>query len=303
MVWLTLPQIAGILLLLFFLWGIRIVRPVDRGLVERFGRFKRLAKPGFHWIIPIVDRMIRVNITEQMVDSMPQEVITKDNLNARVDLVCYFQVKETEKDIKASQYNVMNYRRQIVSLARTTARNVIGNLSFEDTNSKRHELNAKLEQDLDHQTEAWGIKIVRVELKEIDPPKDVQERMNNIIKAEKDKNAAVDFAQAAETKADGEKRAAIKSAQGRAESIRLEAQAEADAIKMRAEAEGNAIEVVNDAAQKHFKGDAQLLKKLEVTQRSLENGTKYIVPAGSDLINVISEAAGIVPVAAKKRKK
>ncbi len=288
--------------ILFVFSGIKIVRPVDRGLIERLGRYRKLAKPGFHWIIPIVDKMIKVNITEQMVDSNPQEVITKDNLNARVDLVVYFQVKDTEKDVKASQYNVSNYRTQIVSLARTTARNVIGNLSFEDTNSKRHELNAKLEKDLDYQTEAWGIKIVRVELKEIDPPKDVQERMNNIIKAEKDKKAAIDFAQAAETKADGDKRAAIKIAEGNAEGIRLQAKANADAIKMKAEAEGNAIEVVNSSAQKYFKGDAQMLKKLEVTEAALANGTKYIVPAGSDLVNVISEAAGIVPVLRNKNK-
>jgi len=297
---LSYGTIIGIVIVIFLL-GVRVVRPTQRGLVERLGKYKRRANPGFHWVIPIVDRMIKVNITEQMVDSMPQEVITKDNLNARVDLVVYFQVKDTEKDVKASQYNVNMYKRQIVSLARTTARNVIGNLSFEDTNSKRHELNAKLEKDLDNQTEAWGIKIVRVELKEIDPPKDVQERMNNIIKAEKEKVAAVDFAQAAETKADGDKRASIQTAKGRAESIRLEAKADADAVKMKAEADAKAIELVNSAAQKYFKGEAQLLKKLEVTEGALAEGTKYIVPAGSDLVNVISEAAGILPVKGKKK--
>ncbi|MBD3318670.1 SPFH/Band 7/PHB domain protein [Candidatus Woesearchaeota archaeon] len=292
--------VLGIIVVLF-LFGVRVVRPVDRGLVERLGKYKRLANPGFHWIIPLVDRMIKVNITEQMVDSNPQEVITMDNLNARVDLVVYFQVKDSEKDIKASQYNVNNYRSQIVSLARTTARNVIGNLSFEDTNSKRHELNTKLEKDLDKQTEAWGIRVVRVELKEIDPPKDVQERMNNIIKAEKDKKAAVDFAQAAETKADGDKRASIKIAQGKAESIRLEAKAEADAVEMKASAQGKAIELINTSAAKYFKGDAQLLKKLEVAESSLASGTKYIVPSGSDIVNVISEAAGVTPLPKKKK--
>ena len=279
--------LVGVVLVLFFI-GVRVVRPTHRGLIERFGKFKRLANPGFHWIIPVVDRLVKVNITEQLVDSLPQEVITKDNLNARVDLVVYFQVKGTETDVKASQYNVNDYRRQIVSLARTTARNVIGNLSFEDTNSKRHELNRKLEKDLDDQTAAWGIKIVRVELKEIEPPKDVQERMNNIIKAEKDKNAAVYFAQAAETTADGEKRSTIKRAE--------------DAVRIQAEADAKAIELVNSAAQKYFKGDAQLLKKLEVAEASLSRGTKYIVPVGSDLVNVISEAAGITPLPMKKTK-
>ncbi|MHC4520023.1 MAG: SPFH domain-containing protein, partial [Planctomycetota bacterium] len=109
-----------------FLTGIRIVRPTHRGLIERLGKYRRFAKSGFNWVIPLVDRMIQVNITEQMVDAQPQEIITNDNLNARVDAQVYFKVKEDEANVKSSQYNVNNYQFQIVNLARTTLRNIIG---------------------------------------------------------------------------------------------------------------------------------------------------------------------------------
>ncbi|MCX6096292.1 MAG: SPFH/Band 7/PHB domain protein, partial [Candidatus Bipolaricaulota bacterium] len=107
---------------LIFLMGIRVVRPTHRALVERFGKYQRFGGPGFHWIIPFIDHMVQINITEQMVDAQPQEIITNDNLNARVDAQVYFKVKEDEESAKSSQYNVNNYQVQIVNLARTTLR-------------------------------------------------------------------------------------------------------------------------------------------------------------------------------------
>ncbi|PIW59300.1 MAG: paraslipin, partial [Candidatus Omnitrophica bacterium CG12_big_fil_rev_8_21_14_0_65_50_5] len=174
--------LAFILVFAFFS-GIRIVRPTHRGLVERFGKYVRFSQPGFNWIIPVVENMYQVNITEQMVDAEPQEIITNDNLNAKVDAQVYFKVKADEESIKNCQYNVGNYQRQIVSLARTTLRNIIGTMTLKSANSERGRINTELHTILEQETKSWGLEIVRTELKEIDPPKDVQETMNKVVKA------------------------------------------------------------------------------------------------------------------------
>src|SRR3989304_3352156 len=116
--------VFAFLLLIFIFAGIKIVRQTHRGLIERFGKYNRFAKPGLHIIIPFVEKMYLVNVTEQMVDAQPQEIITFDNLNARVDAQVYFRVEDTEVGVKSSQYNVSSYRVQIVALARTTLRNI-----------------------------------------------------------------------------------------------------------------------------------------------------------------------------------
>ncbi|MBM3310789.1 MAG: SPFH/Band 7/PHB domain protein, partial [Candidatus Aminicenantes bacterium] len=133
--------IAAVAIAILFFSGIRIVRPTHRGLVERLGKYKRFARRGFNWVIPVVDRMFQVNITEVMVDAQPQEIITNDNLNARVDAQVYFKVKDDEESVKFSQYNVYNYQWQIVNLARTTLRNIIGTLTLKSANSERGKIN------------------------------------------------------------------------------------------------------------------------------------------------------------------
>lgn len=268
-----------------FLSGIRIIRPTHRGLIERLGKYSRFAESGFHWIIPVIENMYLVNVTEQMVDAAPQEIITFDNLNARVDAQVYFKVKSGEESVKSSLYNVNNYQYQIVNLARTTLRNIIGTLTLKSANSERGKINDELHSTLMSETANWGIEIVRTELKEIDPPKDVQETMNKVVKAENEKIAAVDYATAAETVADGEKRAQIKKAEGIKQSRILEAQGEAEAIQ-----------VVNEAAEKYFVGNAQVLRKLEAVERSLQNNAKVVVPGGTELVNVIGEMAGVLPL-------
>lgn len=268
----------------FLLFGIRIIRPTERGLIERLGKYNRFANPGFHWIIPLIERMFMVNITEQMVNAEPQEIITNDNLNASVDAQVYFKVRDDEESVKGSQYNVNNYKWQIVNLARTTLRNIIGTLTLKSANSERGRINAELHKTLLLETKTWGIEIVRTELKEIDPPKDVQETMNKVVKAENEKIAAIDYASARETVADGEKRAKIKEAEGFKQSKILHAEGEAEAIRL-----------VNEAAEKYFIGNAQLLRKLEALEVSLGKNAKIVVPTGSDLVNVIGEMAGIVP--------
>ncbi len=279
--------IAVIVVLLFFC-GIRIVRPTHRGLVERLGKYKRFARAGFNWIIPIIDRIFQVNITEVMVDAQPQEIITNDNLNARVDAQVYFKVKEDEESVKNSQYHVYNYQWQIVNLARTTLRNIIGTLTLKSANSERGKINSELQKTLREETKSWGIEIVRTELKEIDPPKDVQETMNKVVKAENEKIAAIDFATATETMADGARRAEIKKADGIRQARILEAEGEAQAIKL-----------VNEAANQYFVGNAQLLKRLETVEKSLATNAKIVVPANVELINVIGEMAGVLPLPKK----
>jgi regulator of protease activity HflC (stomatin/prohibitin superfamily) len=275
---------------LIFFVGIRIVRPTQRGLIERLGKYHNFANPGFHWIIPIIDKLFLVNVTEQMVDADPQEIITNDNLNASVDAQVYFRVKSDEESVKGSTYNVNNYKWQIVNLARTTLRNIIGTLTLKSANSERGKINADLYKTLHNETQGWGIEIVRTELKEIDPPKDVQETMNKVVKAENEKIAAIDSATAAETVADGIKRAKIKEAEGFKQSKILHAEGEAEAIRL-----------VNEAADRYFIGNAQLLRKLEALEASLGNNAKIVVPEGTELVNIIGEMAGIIPLERKKK--
>ena len=283
--------VIGAVVIFFFFAGIRIVRPVERGLIERLGRYKRFATPGFNWIIPIIDRMIKINITERMVNAEPQEIITKDKLNARVDAQVYFKVKDNENSVKDSQYNVNSYEDQIVSLARTTLRNIIGTLSLNDANSGRDKINQELMGTLLKETKSWGIDVVRTELKEIDPPKDVQETMNKVVKAENEKIAAVDFATAKETQADGERRAAIKMAEGASKAVEIEAKAKAEAIRL-----------VNESADKYFKGNAQLLKKYEVTEASLKDNAKIILTEKGIQPVIIFGDEKVVPLNIKKGK-
>lgn len=273
------------ILFVFILMGIRIVRPTHRGLVERLGKYNRFAEPGFHWVIPFIDRMYQVNITEVMVDAEPQEIITNDNLNARVDAQVYFKVNADEDSVKNSQYKVNNYEYQIVNLARTTLRNIIGTLTLKSANSERNKINEELQKTMKEETKSWGIEIVRTELKEIDPPKDVQETMNKVVKAENEKIAAIDFATATETMADGQRRAEIKKADGIKQARVLEAEGEAQAIKL-----------VNEAANRYFVGNAQLLRRLEAVEKSLAQNSKIVVPTDTELINVISEMAGVIPL-------
>ncbi len=278
--------IAGVIFI--FSMGVKIVRPTHRALIERLGKYHRFAQPGFHWIIPFIDKMYMVNITEQMIDAEAQEIITNDNLNASVDAQVYFRVISDEESVKSSQYNVNRYQWQIVNLARTTLRNIIGTLTLRSANSERGKINAELHKTLLEETKTWGIDVIRTELKQIDPPHDVQETMNKVVKAENEKIAAIDYATARETVADGEKRARIKEAEGSKRANILRAEGEAEAIKM-----------VNEAAEEYFIGNAQILRKLEAVEKAMGTNTKFVVPVGSDLVNVISEMAGIVPLKTK----
>jgi regulator of protease activity HflC (stomatin/prohibitin superfamily) len=253
--------ISGVVAL-FMLTGIRIVRPIEKGVVETLGKYTRLAEPGFNYIVPIIQRMVIVNTTERMTEIDSQEMITEDKLNATVDLVVYYKVGKDENSIKNSLYEVNNFRDQIVILAQTTARNVIGGMLFKDVNSERNKLNNNLAEIMRKETKGWGVQIIRVELKEIIPPQNVQNTMNSVLMAENAKRAAIDTATATETQADGVKRAKIKEAEGSRQAMILEAQGKSEAF---------------DLVNKAFKGNAKDLKQLEVLQASLQNNSKIII--------------------------
>lgn len=295
MIELIIPGIAIVIALL----GIRIVRPTEKGIIERLGKYHKAGEQGFHWIIPLVDTMRKVNVTEVRVDIPPQEVITRDKLNAHVDAVVYYRVRNPVKAL----YNVNNYHTSVVSLARTTLRAVIGKMNLAEANEKREEINHHVEKEMGAQIEkpkekkeGWGIDILRVEIQEIQPPKDVQDAMNRVVKAENEKIAAVDLANAKETEADGFKRAAIKEAQGVNQSTVLRAQGDAKAVILRANAQADAIKQVSESAAKYFKGNAQVLKKLETVEKSLRRNAKIVVPAKTQLVNVIGDMAGVLPL-------
>jgi len=279
------------LVVVIFFAGIRVIRPTERGIKERLGKYNQFCNPGFQWIIPLIDRLYKVNVTEQMVDAERQEIITNDNLNARVDAQVYFRVKADEDNVKASQYAVNNYIEQIVNLARTTLRNIIGTLTLKSANSERDKINGELMKTLEKETHKWGIEVVRTELKEIDPPRDVQDTMNKVVKAENEKIAAKDFALAKETEADGLRMARIKEAEGIRQSQIIEAEGRAQAIKL-----------VNEAANKYFIGNAQILKKLETTENALMRNTKIVVPSNGELVNVIGNLSGVMPLIKPNKK-
>lgn len=277
-----------VIVIVILAMGIRVIRPTHRGLVERLGKYNRYCNPGLHIIIPGLERLFQVDVREVLVEAQPQTIITNDNLNAKVDAQVYLKVKADEEDVKASQYNVTNYENQIVNLARTTLRNIIGTLTLKSANSERGRINEELRSTLKNETASWGIEILRTELKEIDPPVDVQETMNKVVKAENEKIAAVDYATATETQADGQRRAEIKKAEGIRQAKILAAEGEAQAIRL-----------VNEAAEQYFVGNAQVLRKLETVEKAFWQNAKIIVPANGDLVNVVGDLAGIAPVPVK----
>ena len=228
--------------------------------------------------------MRQINITEMMVDAAPQEMITNDNLNARVDAQVYFRVKEDRRR-QGLQYNVNDFRWQIVNLARTTLRNIIGTLTLKSANSERGKINSELLHTLLEETAAGASTIVRTELKEIDPPKDVQETMNKVVKAENEKIAAIDFATATETVADGQKRAEIKKAEGIRQAEILEAEGEA-----RGDPAGQ-----RGRRQVLRRQRPDLRRKLQAVEEAMRNNAKIILPVDGQLVNVIGDMAGIMP--------
>ncbi|MFN6992497.1 MAG: SPFH domain-containing protein, partial [Fervidobacterium sp.] len=213
------------LLLIIAATGLKIVRPYERGLIERLGKFKKEVRSGLHLIIRFFDKMIKVDMREHVIDVPPQEVITKDNVVVVVDAVIYYEITDAFKSV----YNVNNFEFATIKLAQTNLRNVIGELELDQTLTSRESINAKLRTVLDEATDKWGIRITRVEIKKIDPPKDIMEAMSKQMKAERTKRAAIleaeGIRQSEILKAEGEKQAAILKAEGEAEAVKRVADA------------------------------------------------------------------------------
>ena len=205
---------------------IKIVRPYQRGVVERLGRYKGTVDPGLRIIVPFVDRVHMVDMREQVVEVPPQEVITSDNVVVTVYAVVYHEAT----DAKRLMYNVANFELAVTKLAQTNLRNLIGDLDLDDALTSSAKINTHLRDILDDSTDKWGVRVVRVEIQRIDPPPDVVTSMHHQMKAERDRRAVVTEAQgvreAAITRAEGDKQAAILEAQGQSEAIQRLADAE-----------------------------------------------------------------------------
>ncbi len=273
-----------VILVLVFLTALAksltIIHQAEKGIIERFGRYKETLEPGLRFIIPFVDSLVsRIDMRETVLDIEPQGVITNDNVTVTVDAVVYYYVT----DAKAVRYEVANFYAAVTKLAQTNLRNLVGEMSLDETLTSRERINAALRTTLDEATDKWGVKVTRVEVKEIEPPHDITDAMSKQMKAEREKRATILEAEAYRQKqileAEGDKQNAILVAEGARQSAIL-----------RAEGEAKAIENVSVAADKFFIGNAQLLKQLEVTQASLQDNSKLIVSDQSKLVNVLGLA-------------
>lgn len=236
--------VIAVVVILLAALGFRIVRPYEQGLVELLGKYRVTVNPGLRFIIPFVQRLLKVDMREQVIDVPPQEVITKDNVAVTVDAVIYFEATDPVK----LKYAVGNFILAVTKLAQTNLRNVIGDLQLDEALVSRELINAKLRSILDDATDKWGTRVVRVEIQRIEPPPDVTNAMHRQMKAERDRRAIVTEAKgdraAAILSAEGVKQADILTAEGRAEAIKRVAEAEKYQKLTVAEGEGQAIETV-----------------------------------------------------------
>ncbi len=275
--------ILGAVILVFLLSSIRIVRQATAVVVERLGKFHKTLDTGVHMVIPFFDRCSRpISLKEIVADFKPQPVITKDNVTMQIDTVVYFQVT----DPKLFTYGVDSPVRAIENLTATTLRNIVGELELDETLTSRDTVNTKMRVILDEATDPWGIKINRVELKNILPPKDIQEAMEKQMRAERERREQILRAEGEKKSsilvAEGEKQAQILRAEAEKETKILQAQAEKEATIARAEGENKAIELINKANPNAAYITLQGFEAL----KSLADGnsTKIIVP--SEIQNV-----------------
>ncbi|MCK4606502.1 MAG: SPFH/Band 7/PHB domain protein [candidate division Zixibacteria bacterium] len=218
--------VAVVLIFITVSMSIRIIRPFEKGLVERLGKFQRILDPGLNMVVPFFDTTIKVDMREVVLDVPPQLVITKDNVNVEVDAIIYAQVTDPVR----SRYEIANYIIAATKLAQTNLRNVIGEMDLDSCLSSRDSVNSQLRDVLDEATDKWGVRVNRVEMQRIDPPRDITEAMSRQMKAERDKRATILDAEAIKqaeiTKAEGYKLSKILEAEGEAEAVRKTADAE-----------------------------------------------------------------------------
>jgi len=273
--------------LLLLVRSARIVNQYEKGIVMRMGKYHNLVSSGLTIIMPLTDSVIRVDMREQVISVPPQKLITKDNVTVEVDAVVYYKVVDPVK----SQFEVQDFGYACTTLAQTNLRNLIGDRTLDETLVARDMINTNLRHVLDEATNNWGVKVTRVEVQKIDPPRDITEAMSRQMKAERDKRAAV-------LESEGVKQSQILQAEGFKQSEILKAEGDAQARITRANAEAEAIRLVSTAAETFFKDRAEAMRRLEVLSTTLVNNTKYIVPSNAGLVNVLGLDGAIGAAAA-----
>lgn len=274
------------ILLIFVLSCVKIVSEANQYVIEFLGKYSRTMNAGINFKLPFFEKVAKkVSLKEQVVDFPPQAVITKDNVTMQIDTVVYFKIS----DARQYAYGVSNPMQAIENLTATTLRNIIGDLELDDTLTSRDTVNTQMRTILDEATDAWGIKITRVELKNIMPPREIQDAMEKQMKAERDRRETL-------LEAEGHKQAVVKREEGNKEARILEAEGKKAAMIADAEARAQSIALVYEAQAKGLKtlmntvgpDGLMILKKLETLEK-VGNGraTKLIVP--SDLTNVASD--------------
>ena len=294
--------IAIIVLVAIFASCIKVVKQTEKYVIERLGKFQSILDPGVHIIFPFVDKVaLRVVMKEQIRDFDPQPVITKDNVTMQIDTVVFFQIT----DPKLYAYGVVNPISAIENLSSTTLRNIIGELDLDETLTSRDIINTKMRSILDEATDPWGIKVNRVEVKNILPPKDIRDAMERQMRAEREKREKILLAegqrQSAILQAEGEKQSAVLKAEGEKEALILRAEAEKESKIKIAEGEAKAILAKREAEAEGLK----LLKNADPSEAVLKiksyealeqvangNATKLIVPSNlQDVTSVVSAAS------------
>jgi len=264
----------------------RVVAQYEKGLVLRLGRYRSTVDSGLTFLVPVVEEMTKVDMRERVINVEPQKVITKDNVSVTVDAVIYYRISDPVK----ATFEVQNFGYAATTLAQTNLRNLIGDKSLDETLTARDTINANLRAVLDEATNTWGVKVTRVEVQKIDPPVDITEAMSRQMKAERDKRANI-------LEAEGLKQSQILQAEGVRQAEILRAEGDAQAKILRSTADAKAIELVSNAAEQYFKDRAEVSKKLDVLNTVLANQTKFIVPAGSNLVNVLGlDDKSVVPI-------
>lgn len=262
--------------------GIQIVRPWEKGLIERLGKYQRTVDSGMTLIVPVMESIIKVDMREQVVDVPPQAVITKDNVAVEVDAVVYYEVTDPVK----VTYNVSDFYIAATKLAQTNLRNLIGDMALDESLTSRETINTTLRQILDDATDKWGVKVTRVELQRIEPPRDVTEAMHRQMKAERDRRAMI-------LEAEGHKQSAILRAEGDAEAVKKVADAEKYRKLTVAKGESEAIQTVYGAIhQGNPTKDLIAIKYLEALQAISEGkATKIFLPLETS--GIMGSLAGI----------
>ena len=262
--------------------SIRIISPYQKGVIERLGRYLRTAEPGLTLIIPFLDRLIKVDMREQVVDVPPQEVITKDNVVVTVDAIVFFEATDPVKLV----YNVANFFDAATKLAQTNLRNVVGEMELDQALTSREVINTKLREVLDDATDKWGVRIVRVEIKRIDPPSDVTQAMHRQMKAEREKRANI-------LEAEGRRQAAILEAEGKAEAVRQVADAERFRLQTEAEGQSRAITIVFNAIKAAKPDDKLIAIQYLDALKAMSNGQASKVFLPYEATGVLGALGGI----------